>query len=142
MSEKIKNAHPRVAGHCPMGCGETLSLGEGGHVTCSTVKCPDPVAVDKLLSVPPEYGHIVVFDIDGDTFTIAHPIVERLTGDLEHCPLQSYLCYLVGPPVGPGRYRVVQREVTLHNIFHPDDSPEWTFTEISGNGNEIMESGN
>lgn len=38
-----------VAGRCPMGCGSTLFLGAGGHVTCSFVDCPDPAAVDELL---------------------------------------------------------------------------------------------
>ncbi len=121
MSEKIKNAYPQVAGQCPMGCGETLFIGEGGHVTCSTGECPDPIAVDKLLSVPPEVEHIGVFDIGGDTFTSEHPSRERIAGDLFDCPLQSYLCYLVGPPVGPGRYRVT-----------PDPTTRgWTFEKIS-----------
>lgn len=39
----------RVAGRCPMGCGETLFLGLGGHVTCSLIGCPDPCAADRLL---------------------------------------------------------------------------------------------
>lgn len=39
----------KVAGRCPMGCGETLFLGTGGHVTCSLVGCPDPCAADDLL---------------------------------------------------------------------------------------------
>lgn len=42
----------RVAEVCPRGCGETLFLGEGGHVTCSNSACPDPSAVDALLSRP------------------------------------------------------------------------------------------
>ena len=40
----------RVYGQCPMGCGATLFLGEGGHVTCSWHKCPEPGAADELLS--------------------------------------------------------------------------------------------
>jgi hypothetical protein len=39
----------RVAGECPMGCGRTLFLGDGGHVTCSLIGCPAPGAVDELL---------------------------------------------------------------------------------------------
>lgn len=39
----------RVAGRCPMGCGETLTLGSGGHVTCSLIGCPNPTAADELL---------------------------------------------------------------------------------------------
>ncbi len=41
--------HHDVAGTCPMGCGKTLFLGAGGHVTCSWIKCPDPARADKLL---------------------------------------------------------------------------------------------
>lgn len=40
----------KVAGQCPMGCGETLFLGEGGHVTCSVISCPDPGAADRALT--------------------------------------------------------------------------------------------
>jgi hypothetical protein len=39
----------KVAGECPMGCGRTLFLGNGGHVTCSLLGCPAPCAVDELL---------------------------------------------------------------------------------------------
>ncbi|AMW11634.1 hypothetical protein A4E84_20330 [Streptomyces qaidamensis] len=39
----------RVAGRCP-GChGTSLFLGEGAHVTCSRLECPNPTAVDELL---------------------------------------------------------------------------------------------
>lgn len=41
--------YPRVAGRCPMGCGETLFLGEAGCVTCSYISCPNPSRVDTLL---------------------------------------------------------------------------------------------
>ncbi len=39
----------KVYGRCPMGCGETLMLGNGGHVTCSYLPCPDPCKADDLL---------------------------------------------------------------------------------------------
>lgn len=40
---------PDVQGHCPA-CGATsLFLGEGGHVTCSRIDCPNPCAADDLL---------------------------------------------------------------------------------------------
>ena len=42
--------YPKVKGRCPMGCGETLFLGAGGHVTCSWVECPHPSRVDELLA--------------------------------------------------------------------------------------------
>jgi hypothetical protein len=39
-----------IVGVCPMGCGETLFLGDGGHVTCSFEQCPDRTAAGMLLS--------------------------------------------------------------------------------------------
>ncbi|HEX5565875.1 MAG TPA: DUF6085 family protein, partial [Streptomyces sp.] len=38
-----------VQGRCPACGGASLFLGEGGHVTCSRIDCPDPSAVDDLL---------------------------------------------------------------------------------------------
>jgi endogenous inhibitor of DNA gyrase (YacG/DUF329 family) len=38
-----------VQGSCPA-CGKTsLFLGDGGHVTCSRIDCPNPSAADQLL---------------------------------------------------------------------------------------------
>ena len=45
--------HEKVVGRCPMGCGATLFLGSGGHVTCSWEHCPDPGAADDLLRSQP-----------------------------------------------------------------------------------------
>lgn len=42
----------KVSGRCPMGCGETLFVGNGGHVTCSLIGCPKPWAADALLEGP------------------------------------------------------------------------------------------
>lgn len=49
-----------VAGFCPMGCGATLFVGSGGHVTCRRISCPDPSAVDRLLD-DRETEHVVEF---------------------------------------------------------------------------------
>lgn len=38
-----------VQGRCPACSGSSLFLGEGGHVTCSRIDCPDPTAADDLL---------------------------------------------------------------------------------------------
>lgn len=59
----------RVHGFCPMGCGETLFLGAGGHVTCSLIDCPDPCAGDTILD-DPEHEHVVV--IGEATFGVQH----------------------------------------------------------------------
>ena len=39
----------RVVGVCPLGCGRTLFLGDGGYVTCSWVRCPNRAAASELL---------------------------------------------------------------------------------------------
>lgn len=40
---------PLVRGHCPA-CGrQSLFLGSGGHVTCSTIDCRNPSAADEVL---------------------------------------------------------------------------------------------
>lgn len=39
---------PDVQGRCPA-CAASLFLGEGGHVTCARIECPDPSAADDML---------------------------------------------------------------------------------------------
>lgn len=91
-----------VAGYCPMGCGRTLFLGEGGHVTCSFIRCPRPTAVAELLE-DQESEHMV--SLGDDTFTVRHPLRERLDDALLTCNLHDYLAGLDGPPRAPGWYR-------------------------------------
>jgi len=93
----------RVKGYCPFGCGETLFLGNGGHITCALIGCPDPGAVDQILSNR-ETEHIVVFN--EKNWSCQHPLRERLHGDLFGCELVAYLSERGGPPVKTGRYRV------------------------------------
>ncbi|RBQ21565.1 (2Fe-2S)-binding protein [Spongiactinospora rosea] len=88
-----------------MGCGRTLFLAEGGHVTCSSLRCPRPTVVDELLD-DRESEHLVLFDAAG--FTIRHPLHERLGDALMICPLHSDIQGSSGPPVAPGRYRAVR----------------------------------
>jgi Family of unknown function (DUF6085) len=111
--------HPDVQGYCPMGCGQTLFLGEGGFITCSLAECPRPDAATLVLEEQ-ETDHVVVFS-DDDTFTIMHPLRERLDGELMTCPLHTYLVDLTGPPVSPGQYHVSYLGV------HTD---HWEFEEI------------
>lgn len=46
-------AFPTVQGRCPACRATSLFLGDGGHVTCSRIDCPDPSAADDLLSGEP-----------------------------------------------------------------------------------------
>ena len=94
----------RVQGYCPMGCGQTLFLGEGGHITCSYVRCPRPDAVDELLG-DRETEHVV--ELSAGTFAVQHPLRERLAGELFACSLHQEIAACSGPPAEPGyRYRV------------------------------------
>lgn len=40
---------PDVQGRCPACGAASLFLGEGGHVTCSRIDCPEPSAADDML---------------------------------------------------------------------------------------------
>lgn len=109
----------KVAGYCPMGCGRTLFLGRGGHVTCSLIGCPDPTVVDRLLHVD-ETEHLV--ELGGDSFRVIHPQRERVDGDpfeMFDCDLHAWLAAHAGPPMRPGRYRAVRR------------GDSWQFAEVS-----------
>lgn len=72
----------RVAGYCPMGCGETLYLSMGGTVECSSSSCEHPYAVTKLLG-DPETEHLVTFQYFG--YNAKHPMRERLGDQLLTC---------------------------------------------------------
>lgn len=102
-----------------MGCGNTLFLGSGGHVTCSWSRCPEPTAAGLILDEP-ETEHIVTFsDLGG--FSIRHPLRDRVElDDLGDCNLHLYLASLSGPPVKPGRYRASR----------PERGGDWGFEEL------------
>lgn len=44
--------NPTVQGYCPACQGTSLFLGDGGHVTCARIDCPNPCAADDLLHSP------------------------------------------------------------------------------------------
>lgn len=93
----------RVSGYCPMGCGETLFLGTGGHVTCSWQQCPNPAAVTEILDER-ETEHLV--RVTEQHFNVIHPLHERIGHKLLDCHLVTYMKELTGAPLGPGIYRV------------------------------------
>lgn len=96
----------KVQGYCPMGCGETLFVGAGGHITCSYIPCPNPVAVDILLQTD-QPNHLV--QINPDDFSMTHPLRERIGGELHNCRLNVAL--MDGTIRGPretGRYVVTE----------------------------------
>lgn len=95
-----------VRGFCPMGCGQTLHLGEGGYLYCRKLKCPDPSAASEVLD-DRETEHVVTFTLTG--FTIRHPLKERLGDKLLTCDLQELLSAQT-PPQVMGRYRSIRPE--------------------------------
>jgi hypothetical protein len=93
-----------VTGFCPMGCGPTLFVGSGGYVTCWSLECPRRKAVSDILG-DNESEHIVEFY--ETTFTVRHPLRERLDDALMSCELHQWIADLAGPPVQLGRYRAL-----------------------------------
>jgi hypothetical protein len=93
-----------VNGHCPMGCGWTLRLSGAGDVWCESPGCPRPAAVGEIL-MDRETEHLVQFE--AGTFTVLHPLRERLDNELLDCGLHAEIAALPGPPVAPGMYRAM-----------------------------------
>lgn len=93
-----------VQGRCPWCGAGSLFLGSGGFITCSLIGCPNPTGITDLLDG--ERDHIV--RLEHDTFSIQHPLRERLEGELFDCGLHAYIAGLDGPPRQLGRYRVMQ----------------------------------
>jgi Family of unknown function (DUF6085) len=104
--------------YCPMGCGQTLHLVGDGMISCLTRDCPDKGAAQKILSEP-EHLDIVVFG--EDSFTVLHPLRERL-GDLFACQVHNACARLDGPPEGrTGRYRASWSKKEL--VLEPAPEP-------------------
>mgnify|MGYP001569443309 FL=1 len=92
-----------VVGYCPACGSQTLFLGDGGHVTCSRLDCPRPTAADELLA-DDETHHVV--QLGPKTFTVRHPLHERLDDALMTCGVHERIAGMDGPPAASGRYRV------------------------------------
>jgi hypothetical protein len=85
-----------------MGCGQTLAA-FGHRLTCVLAGCPRPTAAAELLA-DPETEHVV--ELGPDSFTVRHPIRERLDDALLRCDLDHWIRTCDGPPYPPGRFRV------------------------------------
>jgi hypothetical protein len=94
-----------IPGYCPMGCGETLFRASGGYITCSWIGCPRPDAASDILH-DQETDHTVEFR--EDSFTLRHPLRERLDDELTACGLHAYIASQDGPPPQLGTYRVTR----------------------------------
>jgi hypothetical protein len=101
----------KISGYCPMGCGPTLvteTVGRRIDVRCGNAECEDPWRITKVMNEP-EAAHVVEFSESG--FTVQHPLRERDRAELFDCGLHAELNEaLDGPPVPPGRYRVIRHQ--------------------------------
>jgi hypothetical protein len=108
----------KVQGFCPMGCGATLFLGSGGYVTCSYSNCPRPDAATVILEER-ETEHLVT--IDDNTFTVKHPLKERLDDAILTCDIAPRLHHVMTtgdlPALRTGRYRAtaISRPMSAHD---------------------------
>lgn len=122
-----------VEGYCPMGCGQTLFLGEGGRITCSWIECPRPAAVDELLA-DHETEHVVTIGLR--SFAVQHPLRERLDGELHRCELHQELSAADGPPAKPGRYRAVRKADPDSEALGSVTLGNWALEAMGGSDGE------
>lgn len=92
---------PAVSGVC-QACGTEGLVLVGTVITCSNLACPRPDANALLLSET-LIVHLVEISPDG-TFSIQHPLIERLDGRLFVCDLHITLAGLSEAPAAPGLY--------------------------------------
>lgn len=102
MLEQPPSPPPAIAGYCPMGGRKTLAI-EHGQITCTDPQCPRPTAAAEILA-DHEPEHIVT--LHRGTFTVRHPLRERLDDALMTCPLHAWIRAQNQPPRPLGRYRV------------------------------------
>lgn len=77
------------------------------------------VAIAVLVDVTGGHDHIV--RAEGDTFTLQHPLVERLTDDLFECDIHAHIA--AGEPLEKGRYKVVPTDSDTFELIPTKDQP-------------------
>lgn len=68
----------------------------------------DAAAVALAVLIDMTGGHHHIVKADGETFTLQHPLAERLTGDLFDCDIHAHIA--AGEPLEKGRYRVLMKD--------------------------------
>ena len=95
-----------AAAKCPMGCGTTLEVNDLGTLRCFAQDCPRPDAAELILSTT-ETEHLVLIGSPLFSYTIQHPLKERLEGQLFECPYAPDVSDNVHKRMErPGIYRV------------------------------------
>lgn len=115
MTTEKKNWMP-VLGACPS-CGKRslrAAWGPGkaqASIECGFGDCERPTAVQEVLDGDhPEHHVLHAYE---DTWSIEHPLIERLNGVLFDCPVHQQMRDEDGPPRGgPGVYKV--------RLYHAD----------------------
>lgn len=121
--------------YCPS-CGEaTLDVVER-VIVCTSSTCERPMAASEILAQAEEKYHVVT--VTETSFTIMHPLNERLDNKLHECDLHRQLQGMPGPPGPPGKYkasRISERgwamvsEISVPEILAQemakDDDPRW-----------------
>lgn len=107
---------PRVSGTCPA-CGSrgSLFVAQGGHITCSLDRCPDPGVVADLLDRPRH--HVIEVGYEGWALQHAVTCFPDLLDCDTHKAVAVWMETLAGPPAPVGRYRLHQggaRTFELH----------------------------
>lgn len=67
-------------------------------------------AVDEVLDALAKTEPWHVVEITETGWTMSHPIVERLTGELLDCPAGGHVGTHETAPLPPGRYRMIETE--------------------------------
>ena len=89
--------------------GERLSIAEDAAA----------VAIAVLVDLTDGHDHIV--RAAGDTFTLQHPLAERLTGDLFDCEIHAHIA--AGEPLEDGRYKVIATDSDSFDLIPTKDQP-------------------
>lgn len=91
-----------VPGYCPA-CGYKSLRLKDFLLFCSRPDCPRPSAAEEILR-DAETEHIVQLKVA--TFTVRHPLRERLDDALLKCSLHAWLANEPERPFPTGQYRV------------------------------------
>ncbi|GAT73589.1 hypothetical protein MHM582_2083 [Microbacterium sp. HM58-2] len=92
-----------------------LSVGERQSIADDAAA----VAIAVLVDITGGHDHIV--RAEGDTFTLQHPLAERLTDDLFACEVHQHIAD--GEPLEPGRYKVVPTDSHTFDLIPTKDQP-------------------
>lgn len=77
------------------------------------------VAIAVLVDVTGGHDHIV--RAEGDTFTLQHPLIERITDGLFDCEVHAHIA--AGEPLEKGRYRVVATDSQDFELIPTKEQP-------------------